>query len=168
MTPIDLVLPQSQARRALLLLLAAAAIIAMAWTFQLAGFRPCELCFQERYAFYAGAPVAALTAWLASRSAHGLARALFVLLALIFLANAGLAFYHVGVEQRWWPGPSSCTGALTAPLDVKDLAKAANAQPVVRCDEVALRLFGLSLAGWDVLVSAAMALYAALAARLAR
>jgi len=168
MSPIDLVLPPSQMSRALLILLAAAAILAAAWTFQELGFKPCELCFMERYAYYAGAPIAALTAWLASRSAHGLARALFVLLALIFLANAGLAFYHVGVEQRWWQGPAACTGSLTAPVNVNDLAKAINAEPVVRCDEPALRILGLSLAGWDVVASAAIALYAALAARLAR
>jgi disulfide bond formation protein DsbB len=168
MNPIELALPPSQTRRALLLLLAAVAILAAAWIVQGLGFKPCELCFMERYAFYAGAPIAALTAWLASRSAHGLARALFVLLALIFLANAGLAFYHVGVEQHWWQGPATCTGALTAPLDVNDLAKAVNAEPVVRCDVPPLRLFGVSLAGWDVVVSVAMAIYAALAARLSR
>jgi disulfide bond formation protein DsbB len=167
MSPIDLVLPPSQTRRALLILLAALAVLAAAWTFQELGFKPCELCFMERYAYYAGAPIAALTAWLASRSAHGLARALFVLLALIFLANAGLAFYHVGVEQHWWQGPAACTGSLTAPVNVNDLAKAINAEPVVRCDEPALRILGLSLAGWNVVASAAIALYAALAARLA-
>ncbi len=166
MSLIELVLPPTQTRRALLVLLAALATLAGAWTFQALGFMPCELCFAERYAFYAGAPIAALTAWFASRSAHGIARALFVLIALVFLANVGLAFYHVGVEQHWWLGPSACTGALTAPLDVNDLAKAVNAEPVVRCDAVALRILGVSLAGWDVVVSAAMAIYAALAARL--
>ncbi len=168
MNPIKLVLPPSQAPRALLILLAAAVILAMAWTFQLLGFKPCELCFKERYAFYAGAPLAALTAWLADRSAHSAARALFVLLALIFLANAGLAFYHVGVEQHWWVGPTACAGALTAPLNVNDLANAVNAEPVVPCDVPALRLFGLSLAAWDVVVSVAMSIYSALAARLSR
>ena len=166
MNPIELLLPPSQTRRALLLLLAAVAILAAAWSVQELGFKPCELCFKERYAFYAGAPIAALTAWLASRSAHAAARGLFVLLALIFLANAGLAFYHVGVEQHWWAGPSACTGALTAPLNVNDLAKAVNVEPVVPCDVPPLWIFGLSLAAWDVVVSAAMAIYAALASRL--
>ena len=168
MSLVDLVLPPTQTRRALLLLLAALATLAGAWTFQELGFKPCELCFLERYAFYAGAPIAALTAWLASRSAHGVARALFVVIALIFLANVGLAVYHVGVEQHWWQGPTACTGSLSGPVDVNDLAKAVNAEPVVPCDVVPLRILGLSLAGWDVVVSAAMAIYAALAARLAR
>ena len=166
MNQIELVLPPSQARRAFLLLLGALAILAMARTFQGLGFRPCELCFLERYAFYVGAPVAALTAWLASRSAHGAAQALFVLLALVFLANSGLAFYHVGVEQHWWAGPSTCTGALIAPVNVNDVANGVNVEPVVPCDVVPLRIIGLSLAGWDVVVSAAMAIYAGLAASL--
>ncbi len=168
MSLIDLVLPPAQTRRALLILLAALATLAAVFIFESFGFTPCELCLAERYAYYAGAPIAALTAWLASSSAHGLARALFVLLALVFLANAGLAFYHVGVEQHWWPGPTACTGSLSAPVDVNDLMKSLNSARVVRCDEVQLRILGLSFAGWDVVVSAAIALYAALAARLAR
>jgi disulfide bond formation protein DsbB len=168
MTLIDLILPPSQTFRALLMLLAAVAVLAAVWIFQAFGFAPCELCLTERYAFYAGAPIAALTAWLASRSAHGLARALFVLLALVFLANAGLAFYHVGVEQHWWPGPTACTGSLSGPVNVNDLMKSLNSVRVVNCDEVQLRILGLSLAGWDVVASLAMAIYAALAARLAK
>ncbi len=89
-------------------------------------------------------------------------------IALIFLANVGLAFYHVGVEQHWWPGPTACTGSLSGPVDVNDLAKALNSVRVVNCDEVQLRILGLSLAGWDAVMSAALAIYAALAARLAR
>jgi disulfide bond formation protein DsbB len=168
MSPFDLVLPPSQLRRALLILLAALAILAAVWIFQAFGYSPCELCLTERYAYYAGAPIAALTAWLASRSAHGAARALFVLLALVFLANVGLAFYHVGVEQHWWPGPSACTGALSGPVNVDDLMQSLNSARVVNCDEVQLRILGLSFAGWDVVASAAIALYAALAARLAK
>jgi disulfide bond formation protein DsbB len=168
MSPFDLVLPPSQARRALLILLAALVILAVVWIFQAFGYSPCELCLTERYAYYAGAPIAALTAWLASRSLQGLARALFVLLALVFLANVALAFYHVGVEQHWWPGPSACTGALTGPVNVNDLMQSLNSVHVVSCDEVQLRILGLSFAGWDVVASAAIALYAALAVRLAK
>ncbi len=168
MTIVEAVLPPSQARRASLILAAALATLAIVWIFQWLGYSPCELCLTERIAFYVGAPLAALTAYFASRAAHGLARAGFALLALIFLANAALAAYHVGVEYHWWPGPSACTGALTGPIDVNNLMKELNSVKVVRCDEVQLRIAGLSLAGWDVIASAAIALYAALAARLAR
>jgi disulfide bond formation protein DsbB len=165
---IAFVLPASQVGRALWILLVALATLAAVWTFQAAGFTPCELCYAERYAFYAGAPLAALTVYVASRSMHGFARALFVLIALIFLANVALAFYHVGVEQHWWPGPTACTGALTGPVDVNDLMKSLNSTRVVNCDEVQLRVLGLSFAGWDVVASAGLAVYAALAARLAK
>jgi disulfide bond formation protein DsbB len=168
MDAIKLVLPPSQVGRALWLLVAALAVLAAVWTFEAFGFTPCELCLTERYAFYAGAPIAAVTAYLASRSQHGVARALFVLLALIFLANVALAFYHVGVEQHWWPGPTACTGTLSDSVSVNDLMKSLNSARIVNCDEVQLRILGLSLAGWDVVASAGMAIYAALAAGLKR
>lgn len=165
---IGFILPRSQVGRALSILVAALVTLAAVWTFQAFGFAPCELCLTERTAFYAAAPLAALAAFCASRSLHGAARALFVLLALIFAANAALAFYHVGVEQRWWAGPTACTGALSGPVSAGDLMKSLNSVRVVNCDEVQLRILGLSLAGWDVVASAALALYAALAARLGR
>ena len=68
------------------------------------------------------APLAFVTA-AASRSAHGLARAGFALLAAAFVASAALAAYHAGVEYHWWAGPTACTGALTGSLDVNDLVK---------------------------------------------
>ncbi len=168
MNAIGLALPPSQIGRALAILVAAAATLVAVWTFEFYGITPCELCHAERYAFYAGAPLAALAAYLASRSMHGAARALFVLLALVFLANAGLAIYHVGVEQHWWAGPTACTGSLSGPVDVNDLMKSLNATRVVRCDEVQLRILGLSLAGWNAILSAALAIYAGLAATLRR
>ena len=165
MTLAELVLPPSQARRALIIAAASVAILAAVWIFQALGYVPCELCLTQRYAFYLAAPLAALTAFLAGRSAHGLARAGFALLTLAFLFNAALAAYHAGVEYHWWPGPTACTGDLTGPVDVNDLMKALNSVKVVLCDEVQLRIAGLSLAGWNVAVSAALAVYAALAAR---
>jgi disulfide bond formation protein DsbB len=167
MTLAELLFPASLARRAALIAAASVAILAAVWVLQAFGYQPCELCLTQRYAFYLGAPLALLTVFVAGRS-PGLARAGFALLALVFLANAVLAAYHSGVEYRWWPGPTACTGAVSGSLDVSDLLNAINSAKVVRCDEVQLRIFGLSLAGWNVLVSAALAAYAALAARLPR
>jgi disulfide bond formation protein DsbB len=162
----EIVLPRTQAARALIIAAGSLAILAAVWIFQGLGYQPCELCLTQRYAFYAGAPLAAVTAFLASRPAHELARAGFALLAAIFAANAALAAYHVGVEYHWWAGPTACTGGLTGSIDANDLMKALDSVKVVRCDEVQLRIAGLSLAGWNVLASAALAVYAALAARL--
>ena len=166
MTLAKIALPSSQAARALYVAAASIAILAAVWIFQGFGYQPCELCLTQRYAFYAAAPLALLTAFAASRSAHGLARAGFALLAAVFAANAVLAAYHAGVEYHWWTGPTACTGEVTGSLGVNDLAKALDSVKVVRCDEVQLRILGLSLAGWNVVASAALAFYAALAARL--
>jgi disulfide bond formation protein DsbB len=168
MNPAALAFPPTLTGRALVLLVVTLAILANVWIIQSVGYAPCELCLTERYAFYAGAPLAALTAWLANQTRSGLARALLALMALIFLANVALAFYHFGVEQTWWPGPTACTGALSGPVDVNDLAKAINAAPVVSCGDVRFRIFGLSLAGWDSIASLAIAIYAGLAVRLPR
>jgi disulfide bond formation protein DsbB len=151
MTLAGIVLPPSQAARALIIAAASLAILAAVWIFQALGYQPCELCLTQRYAFYAAAP---------------LARAGFALLAAAFVANAALAAYHAGVEYHWWAGPTACTGGLTRSLDVNDLVRSLDSVKVVRCDEVQLRIAGLSLAGWNVLASGALAVYAALAGRL--
>ncbi len=165
MTLAEIVLAPSQGARSLWIAAASVAILAAVWIFQLSGYAPCELCLTQRYAFYAAIPLALLTA-LISRSSHRLARAGFALLTLVFAANAALAAYHVGVEYHWWPGPTACTGGLTGSLNVNDLVNTLNSVKVVRCDEVQLRIAGLSLAGWNVVASAALAVYAAIAARL--
>ena len=164
MTVAELALPPSQGVRALWIAAAAVAILATVWILQALGYEPCELCLAQRYAFYAAIPLALLTALL-SRSAHGLARAGFALLALVFAANTAFAAYHVGVEYHWWAGPTACTGG-PGSLDVNDLVNALNSVKVVRCDEVQLRIAGLSLAAWNVVASAVLAVYAAVAARL--
>ena len=165
---VDLAFPPSQLGRALWITFAALAILAAVWVLQSIGYRPCELCLTERYAFYAGAPLAALTAFAASRGGVNWARLGLALLALAFLANAALAGYHLGVEYHLWEGPTACTGALSGPLDVADMIKQAQTVQEVRCDDPALRIFGVSLAGWDMVASAALGLYAALATRFAR
>jgi disulfide bond formation protein DsbB len=164
MTLAAFVLPPSREARALRIAAASIVILATVWIFQWFGYAPCELCLTQRYAFYAAIPLALLTAF-ASSSASGLARVGFGLLALAFAANAALAAYHVGVEYHWWQGPTACTGG-PGSLDVNDLVKALDSVKVVRCDEVQLRVAGLSLASWNVVASAVLAVYAALAARL--
>ena len=165
MTLVETALPRAQETRALLIAAASIAILAAVWIFQGMGYAPCELCLTQRYAFYAAIPLALLTSLVAGRSAHGLARAGFALLALVFAAGAVLAAYHAGVEYHWWAGPTACTGG-PGSVDVNDLVKALGSVKVVRCDEVQLRIAGLSLAGWNVIASAVLAVYAALAARL--
>jgi disulfide bond formation protein DsbB len=141
----------------------AAATLAGAWFFQLVlDIRPCPLCLEQRYAYYLAVPLGALVALAAARDAP---RAVLVaglaILALAALANAGLGAYHAGVEWGFWPGPTECSGP------VLDLGKAGSLfdnldkVKVIRCDEVQWRFFGLSLAGYNVLISLLMAALAA-------
>ena len=146
----------AEARRLpLLLLLASAAVVGGALLFQyVGGVQPCELCLYQRWPYY-GAIMATFIALLAGDRRVTLA--ILGLVALGFIADAVLAFYHVGVEQHWFAGPSACSGAPISGASVADLKAQLLARPPVRCDEVAWALFGVSLAGWNFLASLALA-----------
>ncbi len=136
----------------------AALTIAGAWFFELVlDIRPCPLCLEQRYAYYLAIPLAALIALGASK---GVSRRLLglglVILALALLANAGLGAYHAGVEWGFWQGPTDCSGPITD-LGGGSLLDGLNKVKVIRCDEVQWRFLGLSLAGYNVLISLAMA-----------
>ena len=139
------------------------ATIAGAWIFQYAGYPPCDLCLEQRIAYYAGVPLALLiAAAAATRAPRALLGAGFALLAAMFLYNAGLALYHSGVEAKYWSGPTACTGGALAPAG-GDLLKQLETVKVVRCDAVNLRVLGFSLANWNILISAALAALSAAA-----
>ena len=79
------------------------------------------------------------------------------LLALMFVANMALAIYHSGVEMKLWQGPTACTGGAATTGARPTCSQQSQRCKVVRCDEVGLRVFGLSLANWNILISAALA-----------
>jgi disulfide bond formation protein DsbB len=149
------------ARAPLLLLLASGAILGMALASQYwGGLAPCELCYWQRWAY-----VTAMAPALLAMFAPGRARAVLLgLAALVFLGGAGIAFFHVGVEQKWWAGLSGC-GVTGGADSIEALKAQIMAAPVVRCDDIAFQLFGISMAGWNVLASVLLAGFAALAAR---
>ena len=127
--------------------------------------QPCQLCVYQRWA-YVAAGLAGFVALAVFRTpARAAGRATLVgLAALAFAAGAATAGFHVGVEQGWWPGSAACVGAAGTPDSVDQLRQQLMAAPVVRCDEVAWALFGVSMAGWNFLASvvfAAASLYAA-------
>jgi disulfide bond formation protein DsbB len=140
--------------------LVAAVTIVGAWIFEAFGFAPCDLCLKQRYAYYAGVPLAALLALFWTSLPTTVARAGLVLLCFIFFASMIFGMYHAGVEWRFWPGPADCTGALEQAASVQDFLKQLQVSKVVRCDEVALRILGLSLAGWNAVISAGLVLVA--------
>lgn len=132
------------------------AIILGALAFEhLGGYAPCPLCLEQRYAYYAAIPVLFIAMALIAEMPR-LAALLFALVALAFLANAGLGAYHAGVEWKFWPGPDTCGTVQALPTSAADLLKQMETVKVVRCDEAALRIAGLSLAGWNVLISLAL------------
>lgn len=136
------------------ILAVAVATIAGAFVFQAFGYAPCDLCLKERLPYYAGILVAALSFALV---AGGFRRVLPMALALLALTFAGsLIFgaYHAGVEWGFWRGPADCTGAIPKAESMADFLQQLKTVKVVRCDAVAIRILGLSLAGWNAVVSA--------------
>lgn len=139
------------------ILILATATIAGAWIFQAFGYAPCELCLTERLPYYAGIAMSILAILLAQRP-HGAAlRTCFISLLLVFAAGAALGAYHAGVEWHFWAGPADCTGSFQKAASMQDFLKQLHSVKVVRCDEVALRVLGLSLAGWNAIISVVLA-----------
>jgi disulfide bond formation protein DsbB len=128
------------------------------------GLAPCVLCIWQRWPHVAVVVLGAAALGLARRA--GARAAALALAGIALLVGAGIGAFHVGVEQRWWAGTSECGGAVGAG-SVDALRAQILAAPVVRCDEVAWSLFGISMAGYNVLISLALAAVAFLAARAA-
>jgi disulfide bond formation protein DsbB len=148
---------------ALAITVVAAATLAGAWFFQLVlDIRPCPLCLEQRYAYYLAIPLGALVALAAAKDTP---RAVLVaglaLLAAAALGNAVLGTYHAGVEWKFWQGPTDCTGPVGNLGSAGDLLARLDTVKVIRCDEVQWRFLGLSLAGYNVLISLLMAAIAA-------
>ena len=142
----------------------AAATLAGAWFFQLVlDIRPCPLCLEQRYAYYLAVPLGALIAVAAARDAP---RAVLLYVGLAILAaaalgNAWLGAYHAGVEWGFWQGPTDCTGPVGNLGSAGNLLERLDTVKVIRCDEVQWRFLGLSLAGYNFLISLLMAAVAA-------
>jgi len=141
----------------------AAATLAGAWFFQLVlDIRPCPLCLEQRYAYYLMIPLGALTALAAGRDApRTLVLAGLAILWVAALGNAVLGTYHSGVEWGFWQGPTDCTGPIGDLGSAGNLLQRLDTVKVVRCDEVQWKFLGLSLAGYNVLISLLMAAIAA-------
>ena len=150
-----------------LILIVCTAVLAMALGLEhLGGYAPCELCLKERYAYYAGIPLAIGASAAISAGRQGLAAALIGLAGLGLLANAGLGLYHAGIEWHWWAGPSTCTGGTGLAATGGDLLNSLQNQNIVRCDQPALKILGLSLAAWNIPIGLGLAAVAGQAARL--
>lgn len=131
-----------------------AAMLAGAFAFQyLGGLDPCVLCVYQRWPWAAAIVLGVLAAVLSRRA--GYARIALALAALAMLIGAGIAGFHVGVEQHWWAGTAECGGVTGKAQTIEELKAQLMATPVTRCDEVAWSLLGVSMAGWNLIISAA-------------
>ena len=125
------------------------ATIVGAWIFEYAGYLPCELCLKQRFAYYAVVPLSLIVALIGANNPAVLRYGLW-LLGLIMLGSCIFGIYHAGVEWKFWQGPTTCTGGGDFTKGLPDLTKKA-----VMCDQPAIRILGLSLAGWNAAISAA-------------
>ena len=151
---------------ALLVLLVSLFTIGGAWFIELVlGVKPCHLCLIGRIPHYIGIPVAAL-ALIANRESVSprIGRVLLALLAIVFLVGTGIAVYHSGVEFGIFTGPTDCTGTIEKAADIQDFLKQLQTVKVIRCDEVAMRILGLSLASWNAVISLGLAVVAGMGA----
>lgn len=137
-----------------------ALVLAGAFAFQyLGGLAPCQLCLYQRWPHAAAVVIGALA--LVVRS-----RALPVLGAAAALATAAVGVFHVGVEQKWWEGLASCTASSLDGLSTADLLNPdVTVGAVIRCDAIAWQMFGISMAGWNAILSVGLALVWLRAAR---
>ena len=136
-----------------LVVIASLASLAIAFASQYwAGLQPCILCWYQRYPYMAAAALGILGIIAAGRP--GLLRSILLLAALAFFVDAGIAAFHVGVEQHWWAGTRECGSLLDLNASPEDLKNQLLNQPVVRCDEPAWVLLGISMAGYNFLYAA--------------
>jgi disulfide bond formation protein DsbB len=143
---------------ALLIALIGAAAILGAFVFQYGfGYQPCPLCLEQRIAYYVSIPLAMM---LALGAGHGASRKVLTLgfgaIAIAMAVNVVLGVYHSGVEWQWWAGPAECSGPLNSLGGTGGLLQQLNTVRVIRCDEAPWRFLGLSLAGYNALISLAL------------
>ncbi len=139
-----------------LILLAAGGSLAMllgAFAFQyIGGMAPCALCLWQRWPHAAAVLIGALSLRIAGP-------VLPLLGALSALTTAGIGVFHVGVEQKWWQGLASCTAGSIEGISTADLLNPnVVVGAVVRCDEIAWSMLGISMPGWNVVISVGLAL----------
>ena len=153
---------------ALIVAIVGALTIAGAWFFELVvKLKPCPMCLEQRWPYYIGVPLALAVTLAASRKAPRVivAGGLAVLVGLM-LWGAYMGAFHAGVEWKLWLGPQECSGApeLGPAGGLLDRLQTIN---ITRCDEAAWRFLGLSLAGYNALISLALAAVAAWGAKAA-
>jgi disulfide bond formation protein DsbB len=153
---------------ALIVALVGAATIAGAWFFELVlKLRPCPLCLEQRVPYYIAIPLALIVAFAAWRRApRAIVVTGLIVLAALMLWGTYLGVFHAGVEWKLWAGPAECSGAAQFGPAGGLLDRLQNVV-VVRCDEAPWRFLGISLAGYNAVISAVLVMVALLGAKAA-
>ena len=147
-------------RRGIMITLASLGVLAAVFAFEyLMGLAPCPLCLNQRIAFYLAVPLGLLAALTASKK-PSLSTISFMILTFIFLVNSAYGGYHAGIEWGYWPGPASCAGNPMEVTNIEELILSLENGAPPSCSEAPWRLFGLSLAGYNMLASLGLALLA--------
>ena len=134
----------------IIILFSTAALIA-AFAFEyIGGLKPCSLCIYQRIPH--GLAIALCMVTLVFKLSPPSVVPLFIILALTSLVGAGIALFHVGVEQQFWSGTQGCGSNIEA-TSVEAFRLQLLQQPIVRCDEIAWSLFGVSMAGYNLILS---------------
>ena len=141
----------SRNRAVLLAGLGSLGLLIGALLFQYVGdMAPCKMCYWQRYPHVG----AIIIAGIILITGIGVFAVLGLLSALI---TAGIGGFHAGVERGWWEGPQSCTSTSIDNLSTEELLAQIMSAPMVRCDEIPWQMFGLSMAGWNMVVSICLA-----------
>ena len=134
-----------------LALLLPAVLLAGAWGSQLiGGLVPCEMCHWQRWPHYAAVAIAGV-AFVVPQPYFR--RALVALAAVAIAASGAIGVFHAGVEWHWWQGITACSSNVAANLSPAEMLRQILAAPVIRCDAAQWRLFGISLAGYNAILS---------------
>ena len=146
------------------------ATLAGAWFFEyVLKLAPCPLCLMQRIPYHVVISLSLLLAIAALvRAPRNLLLVGFAAIAIAAACNIVLGIYHAGVEWHWCAGPADCSGPLTDLRTGGSLLDQLQSVHVVRCDEAAWRFLGLSLAGYNVLISLALAIIAGFGLAVAR
>ncbi len=149
-------------RSPLILLLASVAVLGSALASQyIGGLQPCVLCVYQRLPYVAVIMIAGAALFLPS----GPRAVALALAGLALFTGTGIAIFHLGVEQHWWQGTAECGSLEAGGATLEDLRAQILAAPTVRCDEVAWSLLGISMAGYNALVSLGLGIASLIAAR---
>ncbi|WP_156373852.1 MULTISPECIES: disulfide bond formation protein B [unclassified Rhizobium] len=143
-----------------LVTLGMAATVGGALAFEhIGGYIPCALCLMQRTPYYWGIPIG-IIAIVSSvvKLPVRLTRVLLGVIAILMLVGAGIGIYHAGVEWHFWEGPATCaTSAQGVSSNVGDLLGDLDSKHGPSCTDAALRVLGLSFAGWNVIASVILA-----------